>query len=104
MAQNKNAIHADDACCRYYMKENDTVIGFVDYYPFDAVAIVTHTEVRPELEGNGRGSELARRAVLHFQGEGRKIVPVCGFFAQFLRKHPEYANSVTPESRRIFNI
>jgi uncharacterized protein len=93
-----------DACRRFHLMDEDVIIGFIEYYPYDHIVIVTHTEVRTELEGKGRGSELAREVVAHFQREGKKVVPICGFFAQFLRKHPEYINVVTPESRRIFNI
>lgn len=94
----------DAACERFYSRQQDSVIGFVEYYPFERVVIVTHTEVRAGMEGKGHGSELARQAVGHFQREGKQIVPICGFFAQFLRKHAEYRQMVTPESRRIFDI
>lgn len=94
----------DGACRRFQLTEGASLVGFIEYYPFEQVAIVTHTEVLQEMERKGRGSELACRALVHFQNEGRKVVPVCGFFAHFLRKHPEHAEMVTPESRRIFNI
>ncbi|MDQ9170372.1 GNAT family N-acetyltransferase [Oxalobacteraceae bacterium R-40] len=104
MAKRESKATADDACQRFHLMGNDRIKGFIEYYPFERFVIVTHTEVLPELEGKGNGSELARRAVAFFQEEGKQVVPVCGFFAQFLRKHPEYIDVVTPESRRIFNI
>jgi uncharacterized protein len=104
MTTRKNDVLAADASLRFHLMDKDAIVGFIEYYQYDRIVIVTHTEVHPELEGKGRGSELARRAVANFREEGRQIVPICGFFAQFLRKHPEYADAATPESRRIFNI
>jgi uncharacterized protein len=104
MKDQENACPADDGFLRFYLKDGDELIGFIEYYPFGHIVIVTHTEVHPRLEGKGYGSELARQAVGYFQSEGKQIVPICGFFAQFLRKHPQYANAVTPASRNIFGI
>jgi predicted GNAT family acetyltransferase len=104
MTIHENEASTNDACLRFHLMDEDTIIGFIEYYRFDRIVIITHTEVRTDLEGKGRGSELARRAVAYFQEEGKQIVPICGFFAQFLRKHPEYADAVTPESRRLFAI
>lgn len=104
MTDKNVGVHEDDQCKRFYSQQQGAIVGFVQYYPFERVVIVTHTEVRAELEGKGHGSELARQAIAQFQREGRQIVPICGFFAQFLRKHADYWETVTPESRRIFDI
>jgi predicted GNAT family acetyltransferase len=77
-------------------------IGFIEYSLYGCVAIVTHTEIDPRCEGRGYGSELARQASAFFRSEGWQVVPVCGFFARYLRTHPEDAQLLTPASRRIF--
>jgi predicted GNAT family acetyltransferase len=77
-------------------------IGFIEYSLYGCVAIVTHTEIDPRCEGRGYGSELARQASAFFRSEGWQVVPVCGFFARYLRAHPEDAQLLTPASRRIF--
>lgn len=82
----------------------DHKIGFVEYYLFAHVVIVTHTEVDPRHEGKGYGSELARQALDYFRSEKKRVVPVCGFFARQMRRHPGYASLLTPECRRIFNV
>jgi uncharacterized protein len=89
---------------RYEWAEDGRLIGFVDYYLFGAVAIVTHTEVVPGLEGKGVGSALARRLAASLRDQGVSIVPICEFFASFLHREPEYADCVTPEARRLFGI
>ncbi|MGV3742112.1 MAG: GNAT family N-acetyltransferase [Burkholderiaceae bacterium] len=103
MESKENEAQTDESR-RFYLKDEEATIGFIEYYAFAHVAIVTHTEVNPALEGKGHGTELARQAVAYFQSEGKQLVPICGFFAHFLRKHPEYADTVTPASRHIFNI
>jgi len=89
---------------RYEMIVADRVAGFIEYYPFDHVVIVTHTEVDPQLEGRGHGSELARQALEFFRRTDKQVVPICGFFARYVRTHAAYADLVTPASRRIFSI
>ena len=79
-------------------------MGFIEYSVYGRVAIVTHTEIDPACEGRGYGSELARQAAAFFRSEGWQLVPVCGFFARYLRTHAGDAALVTPASRRIFQI
>lgn len=88
----------------YRFFENKQLIGFVEYYLFDEVVIVTHTEVNSALEGKGHGSRLANEALAFFFDHEKQVVPVCGFFAQHLRKNQQFAHCVTPESRKIFDI
>jgi predicted GNAT family acetyltransferase len=78
--------------------------GFVEYYAFSHVVIVVHTEIDPRWEGRGLGSALVRQALDYFRAENRSVVPVCGFFAHQLRRHPEYADLVSFQCRRIFNL
>jgi len=78
--------------------------GFIDYYAFNHVVIIVHTEIDPRWEGKGYGSRLARLALDYFRSENRHVVPVCGFFAHQVRRYPEYADLVTLECRRIFDL
>lgn len=49
-----------------------------------------HTEVPPELEGQGVGSKLAKGALDYSVEHGYKIVALCPFIAAYIRRHPEY--------------
>jgi len=89
---------------RYEWIDNNCVIGFVDYYVFDEVCMIMHTEVLPALAGKGLGSHLAGKAMKHLGEIGKTIVPICGFIAHYLRKNPQHHALVTPESQRIFHI
>lgn len=89
---------------RYEWRDEDRLIGFIDYYVFDQVCMIMHTEVSPDLGGQGYGSRMAARAIEHVQTLGKRIVPICGFFINYLRKNPQHHALVTAESRRIFSI
>ncbi len=89
---------------RFEWIDKSRIIGFVDYYVFDEVCMIMHTEVLPALAGKGLGSHLAGKAMEHVAKTGKSVVPLCGFFVHYLRKNPQHHFFVTPESRRIFNI
>ncbi|MCD2443547.1 N-acetyltransferase [Agromyces sp. SYSU K20354] len=56
--------------------------------------VFTHTIVRPEFEGMGLGSRLAKFVLDDAVARGERIVPECPFIAAYLRRHPEYEASV----------
>lgn len=93
-----------DAVQRVTLTVDACEVAFVEFYSFGKVAIVTHTEVGLPHQGKGLGALVASRALQRFQSENRDVVPVCGFFLQHLRRHPEYASLLTPGCRRIFVV
>jgi predicted GNAT family acetyltransferase len=98
------AVQQDCHAMRFELIMDEHSRGFVEYYLFNHVVIVTHTEVDPQWEGKGYGSKLARQALDYFRSENKQVVPVCGFFAYQMRHDPEHANLLTLECRRIFNL
>lgn len=93
-----------DAVQRVTLTVDACEVAFVEFYSFGKVAIVTHTEVDLPHQGKGLGAVVATQALQRFQSESRDVVPVCGFFLQHLRRHPEYAGLLTPGCRRIFAV
>lgn len=57
--------------------------------------ILVHTGVPSELEGRGIGSMLVRASVARAAAQGLTVVPRCPFARQWLRAHPDVADSVT---------
>ena len=51
-----------------------------------------HTEVKPEYEGQGVGSTLAKAVFEDLRARGEKAVIECPFLQAFLKRHPEYAD------------
>jgi predicted GNAT family acetyltransferase len=60
-----------------------------DYRLRDGVMVMTHTEVAPELEGQGIASELVRAALAHAREHGLKVRPLCSYVQAYMRRHPE---------------
>jgi len=56
--------------------------------------IITHTETPPSLRGRGIGSELVQGALQLIRADGLHVIAGCGFVADYLRKHPEFADLV----------
>jgi uncharacterized protein len=56
--------------------------------------VFTHTIIRPEFEGRGLGSRLAKFVLDDAIARGERIVPECPFIAAYLGRHPEYGASV----------
>jgi predicted GNAT family acetyltransferase len=65
-------------------------IAFVIYRKSPGAITLVHTEVPPELGGQGIGSKLARATLDATRAQGRKLTVECGFIRNFMAKHPEY--------------
>ena len=89
---------------RFELESDGRCVGFVEYYLFGDVAIVTHTEVPTGSEGKGRGANVVRHAIDYFKLEGIVVVPVCGFFAAQIRRNADYKPLLAPGCKRIFNL
>lgn len=60
-----------------------------DYRLRDGTMVITHTEVAPELEGQGLAAELVRTALAHARTHGLKVRPLCSYVQAYMRRHPE---------------
>ena len=79
---------------RYVAVSNERSVAFSEYELAPGRIVFTHTVVRPEYEGRGIGSGLARFAIRDAQSQGLRITPVCPFVRAYLRRHPEYESIV----------
>jgi uncharacterized protein len=71
------------------------VAGVIGYeQPSPNVLTLTHTEVDPDFEGMGVGSELARRTLDQIRERGGQAVVLCPFVKSWLEKHPDYGDLV----------
>ena len=64
----------------------------------------THTVVPEAFEGRGVGSALVRFALDSARERGLKVEPACSFFAQYMHRHEEVQDLLTPESRDRLNL
>jgi uncharacterized protein len=65
------------------------LVGRAAYRVEPGTVVFTHTEVNPELQGQGVASELARQALDLVRASDREIVAICPFITEYLSKHPD---------------
>lgn len=87
---------------RFELSLNGEVAAFSEYNVLKNALLFTHTEVLPAHEGKGLGGKLVAFALDDVRKRGLHVVPACPFVAGYIRKHPEYLDLVTEESRRAF--
>jgi uncharacterized protein len=85
---------------RYEVWTDGQLAGFAQYRLHGGRITFTHTEIDPEHEGAGLGSQLVRAALEDVRGRGLAVLPVCRFVADYIRRHPEdYLDLVVPSMR-----
>jgi predicted GNAT family acetyltransferase len=67
-------------------------LAFANYRLTPSAVIITHTETPRPLRGRGIASELVQGALRLIRADGLKVIAGCGFVADYLRKHPEFAD------------
>lgn len=74
--------------------ERDGHVAYLEYVLAGNVLQLIHSEVPEALRGQGLGSELAHSALEWAREEGFKVDVICPSVAEYLKKHPEYADLV----------
>jgi predicted GNAT family acetyltransferase len=78
---------------RYELWQDDRMVGLMDFVERGDTAYLVHTEIAPELRGQGRGDILVGRALDDLRARGAHYVGTCWFVEDFVARHPEYAPS-----------
>jgi uncharacterized protein len=81
---------------RYELLIDGRVAGYTRYKRKGDLVLLMHTEIDPELEGKGLGSELVEGALADIRARGLTVRPLCPFVQAWLRRHPEAADLVAP--------
>ena len=84
----------DDTAAHRLELEAEGRTAFLTYRRESGRLVLLHTEVPPELEGQGLGGTLVRAALDGAREAGERVVPLCGFARGWLQRHPEYAELV----------
>ncbi len=66
----------------------------LDYRLSDGVVTILHTEVPYALRGRGLAGRLVRAAFEYAREAGLKVAPRCSYAAEWVARHPEYADLV----------
>lgn len=75
---------------RFYYEKDSEELAFLTYQPNGDVLTVDHTEVSPQLEGQGIGKKLVEHVVQYARDEGKTIDAQCPFASGVIDKTPEY--------------
>jgi predicted GNAT family acetyltransferase len=84
---------------RFEADLGDGSFGIAEYRLSHGRIVFTHTEVPPAHEGQGIGSALIRYALQSARERRLKVIPVCPFFADYIRKHGEEQDLLDPAYR-----
>ena len=64
----------------------------------------THTEVPQGHEGQGLGTKLIRAGLAAARERGLQVIPICPFFAAYMKKHAEVQDLLDPSYRKMLGI
>lgn len=77
---------------RYEVRSQGRVVGVADYRRVGDVVVLPHTEVDRSLRGQGVAARLVAFALDDVRAQGLRVDPQCWYVADYLDRHPEYAD------------
>lgn len=89
---------------RFEVDLNDGSFAIAEYTLPAGKIMFTHTEVPPAHEGQGIGSALIRFALRVARERGLEVIPICPFFAAYIKKHPEEQDLLDPSHRKALGL
>jgi uncharacterized protein len=82
---------------RYELLDGGTMVGLIRYRLEPGAVALVHTDVDPELEATGAGSELVEGALADLRTRGLGVIPICPFVRSWIERHPAYADLVVDD-------
>ncbi|MGH8534463.1 MAG: GNAT family N-acetyltransferase [Gammaproteobacteria bacterium] len=81
----------------YQLLLDDAEVGYIEYDPVRELSIlIKHTEVLPEHEGKGYGSQLVRRVLDDIHSQTKTVIPICPYAMNYVRRHRNTSTSCEP--------
>lgn len=88
---------------RFEIDLGDGEFAFAQYNLLPGAIRFYHTVVPDSHSGQGLGTALIRAGLAAARERGLKVIPICPFFAAYLRKHPEEQDLVPREHRNLID-
>lgn len=79
----------DNSERRRFEIELGNSVAIAEYTLPEGLIMFTHTEVPPQHEGKGIGTALIRAGLAAARERGLKVIPICPFFAAYIKAHEE---------------
>jgi predicted GNAT family acetyltransferase len=85
---------------RLELRDQEELLGWLDYLPAGESVVLAHTEVAEGHEGEGLAGTIVRAALGRFAESGKTVIPTCPFAAAYIARHPELGRFVDPRLRQ----
>lgn len=94
-------VRENSAKHRFEIELGDGSVAIAEYTLPEGKIMFTHTEVPPAHEGQGLGKLLIRMALAAARERGLQVIPICPFFAAYIKAHPEEQDLLDPAWRKL---
>lgn len=81
-------VHHNTAASRFEAHPGG-LLALCSYRLQGGVAVLHHTEVPWQLQGQGVADALVRAALAWAREQGLRVRPTCSYVAAWMRRHPE---------------
>lgn len=81
---------------RFTIAVDGQTVGLADYVDRDGRRTFPHTEVDKAFQGRGLATILVAEGLRATRDAGLWIVPACSMVADYVDKHPEFADLTDP--------
>jgi predicted GNAT family acetyltransferase len=85
---------------RFEIDLGDGSLAVAEYTLPRGIIMFTHTEVPAGHEGKGIGTALIRAGLAAARERALKVIPICPFFAAYIKRHAEEQDLLDPAWRR----
>ena len=89
---------------RFEIDLGDGSFAIAEYTLPHGKIMFTHTEVPKAHEGQGIGSALVRFGLRAARERGLQVIPICPFFAAYIKKHAEEQDLLDPAYRKTLGL
>ena len=89
---------------RVEIELGDGSVAIAEYTLPAGKIMFTHTEVPEAHEGKGIGTALIRFALDAARERGLKVIPICPFFADYMKKNADVQDLLDPAWRIKFGL
>jgi predicted GNAT family acetyltransferase len=79
---------------RYELVVDGEVLGIAEYRVQGDFVLLPHTVIDSAHRGQGLGDVLVERVMSDVRSQGKKVVPLCWFVADYVERHEEDADLV----------
>lgn len=83
---------------RFVLLRGDEELGEAVYARRDSVIVFTHTAIDEQQQERGLGTTLVAGALDQARRAGDRVEPRCPFVAEFIERHPDYADLLADAS------